>query len=76
LRKTSIDFTYDTDLPPVSSQSFIRSRSVLSFIIWRRGAYFSSLVDIGTGKITCDESRLGKEDLKKAVEEAGYKVID
>jgi copper chaperone CopZ len=35
-----------------------------------------SLVDIGTATITYDESRLGKEDLKKAVEEAGYKVLD
>ncbi len=35
-----------------------------------------SLVEIGTAKITYDESRLGKEDLKKAVEEAGYKVIN
>ena len=35
-----------------------------------------SVVDIGTARITYDESRLGKGDLKKAVEEAGYKVID
>ncbi len=35
-----------------------------------------SQVDIGTARITYDESRLGKEALKKAVEEAGYKVID
>lgn len=34
-----------------------------------------SLVDIGTATITYDESRLAKEDLKKAVEEAGYKVL-
>ncbi len=33
-----------------------------------------SQVEIGTAKITYDESRLGKKDLKKAVEEAGYKV--
>jgi copper chaperone CopZ len=35
-----------------------------------------SLVDIGTATITYDESRLGKEDLKKAVEETGYKVLN
>ncbi len=35
-----------------------------------------SLVDIGTAKITYDESRLGEHDLKKAVEEAGYKVLN
>jgi copper chaperone CopZ len=35
-----------------------------------------SLVDIGTAKITYDESRLGEEELKKAVEEAGYKVLN
>jgi copper chaperone CopZ len=34
-----------------------------------------SQVEIGTAKITYDESRLGKEDVKKAVEEAGYKVM-
>jgi copper chaperone CopZ len=35
-----------------------------------------SQVDTGTAKITCDEARLGKEDVKKALEEAGYKVIN
>jgi copper chaperone len=35
-----------------------------------------SQVDIGTAKITYDESRIRKEDLKKAVEDAGYKVTN
>jgi copper chaperone len=35
-----------------------------------------SQVDIGTAKITYDELRVRKKDLKKAVEEAGYKVIN
>jgi copper chaperone len=35
-----------------------------------------STVDVGTAKITYDETRLRKEDLKKAVEEAGYKVTN
>ena len=35
-----------------------------------------SQVDIGTAEIVYDESRAGKEDLKKAIEEAGYKVVE
>ena len=33
-----------------------------------------SQVNIGTAEITYDESRVRKEGLKKAVEDAGYKV--
>jgi copper chaperone len=32
-------------------------------------------VDIGNAKVTYDETKLKKDDLTKAVEEAGYKVI-
>ena len=35
-----------------------------------------STADIGTAKIAYDETRLRKEDLKKAVENAGYKVTN
>ena len=35
-----------------------------------------SQVEIGKATITYDESRLRNEDVKKAVEEAGYKVIN
>jgi copper chaperone len=33
-------------------------------------------VDIGTVKVAYDETKLKKEDLEKAVEGAGYKVVD
>ena len=33
-------------------------------------------VDVGSARVSYDETRLKKEDLKKAVEEAGYKVVD
>lgn len=33
-------------------------------------------VDVGSARVFYDETRLKKEDLKKAVEEAGYKVVD
>ncbi len=35
-----------------------------------------SEVEVGSAKISYDEKRLKKEDLKRAVEEAGYKVAD
>ena len=34
-----------------------------------------SQVEIGTAKITYDDLRIRKEDLKKAVEESGYRVV-
>ncbi len=33
-------------------------------------------VDVGIAKITYDETRLKKEGLKRAAEEAGYAVVD
>jgi copper chaperone CopZ len=33
-------------------------------------------VDVGIAKITYDETRLKKKDLKRAVEEAGYVVVN
>ncbi|OPY69987.1 MAG: Copper chaperone CopZ [Syntrophorhabdaceae bacterium PtaU1.Bin034] len=33
-------------------------------------------VDVGTARITYDETRIRKADLGRAVEEAGYKVVD
>jgi copper chaperone len=34
-----------------------------------------SEVDVGRADVTYDESKTGKDDLKKAVEDAGYKVV-
>ena len=34
-----------------------------------------SQVEVGTARITYDDTRIRKEDLKKAVEEAGYRVV-
>jgi copper chaperone CopZ len=33
-------------------------------------------VEIGSAKVAFDETRLKKEDLKRAVEESGYKVVE
>jgi copper ion binding protein len=33
-------------------------------------------VEVGSARVAYDETRLKKEDLKRAVEEAGYKVVD
>ena len=33
-------------------------------------------VEIGSAKVVFDETRLKKEDLKRAIEEAGYKVVE
>ncbi len=35
-----------------------------------------SQIEVGTAKISYDETKLRREDLQKAIEEAGYKVID
>ena len=35
-----------------------------------------SQVDVGTAKITYDDTKVRKSDLSKAVEEAGYKVTN
>ena len=35
-----------------------------------------SQVDVGTAKITYDETKVQKDALRKAVEEAGYKVAN
>jgi copper chaperone len=35
-----------------------------------------SQVDIGSAKISYDETKLQKDALRKAVEEAGYKVVE
>ena len=35
-----------------------------------------SQVDVGTAKITYDETKVEKDALRKAVEEAGYKVAN
>jgi copper chaperone len=35
-----------------------------------------SQVDVGTAKITYDETKVQKDALRKAVEEAGYKVTN
>jgi len=33
-------------------------------------------VEVGSARIAYDETMLKKEDLKRAVEEAGYRVVD
>jgi copper chaperone CopZ len=35
-----------------------------------------SQVDVGSAKITYDESKLKKDEIKKAIEKAGYKVAN
>ncbi len=35
-----------------------------------------SQVEVGAARITYDDMRIRKEELKKAVEEAGYRVVD